>query len=57
MNLEDKKLFEDDKEYFERADENKDGKLNREEFSAFQNPELYPVMYDILIKVWICVVF
>ncbi|KAE9548993.1 hypothetical protein FO519_007797 [Halicephalobus sp. NKZ332] len=50
MNLEDRRLFEDDKEYFEKADENKDGKLSREEFSSFQNPELFSSMHEILIK-------
>jgi Ca2+-binding EF-hand superfamily protein len=49
MDPEDRKLFEEDKLYFERADENNDGKLSREEFSRFQNPEFYPIMHDILI--------
>jgi Ca2+-binding EF-hand superfamily protein len=51
MDVEDRKLFEEDKLYFEQADENKDGQLSREEFSKFQNPEYYPIMHDVLIKV------
>ena len=51
MDPEDRKLFEEDRIYFDQADENHDGKLDREEFSRFQNPELYPIMHSVLVKV------
>lgn len=43
------KLFEEDKGFFTAADLDHDGKLNREEFAAFQNPESHPHMHDSLI--------
>jgi hypothetical protein len=48
---EDRKLLEEDRHYFHVADLNKDGKLTREEFDAFQNPEHYRHMHDTLVKV------
>uniref|UniRef100_A0A914CKF2 Reticulocalbin-3 n=1 Tax=Acrobeloides nanus TaxID=290746 RepID=A0A914CKF2_9BILA len=47
---EDRKLLEEDRHYFHVADLNKDGKLTREEFDAFQNPEHYRHMHDTLVK-------
>uniref|UniRef100_A0A7E5A1Q9 Reticulocalbin-3 n=1 Tax=Panagrellus redivivus TaxID=6233 RepID=A0A7E5A1Q9_PANRE len=49
LDAEDRKLFHEDRRYFEHADENKDDKLSRDEFSRFQNPELYNSMHDILV--------
>jgi Ca2+-binding EF-hand superfamily protein len=48
---EDRKLLDEDRRYFEAADLNKDGKLSAEEFAAFQNPEHYAHMHDVLIKI------
>lgn len=48
---EDRKLLEEDRRYFSAADLNKDGKLSREEFGAFQNPEHFRHMHDILVQV------
>uniref|UniRef100_A0A0N5A799 Reticulocalbin-3 n=1 Tax=Parastrongyloides trichosuri TaxID=131310 RepID=A0A0N5A799_PARTI len=45
----DKKLFDEDKAYFEAADLNKDGKISKEEFYAFQSPEHHDHMHHILI--------
>lgn len=44
------KLMAEDRAYFDAADQNKDGILDRDEFKAFQNPEHHPhvsiVIYD-----------
>lgn len=48
---EDMKLMREDRSYFDAADTNHDGKLLKDEFSAFQNPEHYEQMHETLIKV------
>lgn len=46
----DKKLFEEDKNYFNAADVNKDGKITLTEFYAFQAPEHHKHMHGVLIQ-------
>lgn len=48
---EDRKLMDEDRKYFKAADNNHDDTLDREEFSAFQNPEHFPEMHQTLIAV------
>ena len=38
-------MLDDDKKMFEGADENKDGKLNAEEYEAFFYPQNFPRMF------------
>uniref|UniRef100_A0A915IKQ1 Reticulocalbin-3 n=1 Tax=Romanomermis culicivorax TaxID=13658 RepID=A0A915IKQ1_ROMCU len=47
---ENQKLLNDDQTYFQAADQNRDGKLNKEEYMAFKNPESNPRMHNILIN-------
>ncbi|VDO37545.1 unnamed protein product, partial [Onchocerca flexuosa] len=51
MDADDKRLLEDDKKFFFVADQDKDGKLSKTEFHAFQNPESFPHMHAALIEV------
>ncbi|KAI6241270.1 hypothetical protein M3Y99_00351900 [Aphelenchoides fujianensis] len=44
------KLMAEDRAYFDAADLNKDGILDRDEFKAFQNPEHHPHMHPTLVK-------
>jgi len=47
---EDRKLLKNDKELFNAADLNKDGKLNTKEFLAFTHPEEAPHMLETILK-------
>jgi len=47
---EERKLLKNDKELFEAADTNKDGKLNAEEFLSFTHPEEVPHMLETILK-------
>lgn len=47
---EENKLIADDKEMFEAADENKDGKLDPTEFVRFMSPEEFPQMFSVVLK-------
>uniref|UniRef100_A0A1Q3FK20 Reticulocalbin-3 n=1 Tax=Culex tarsalis TaxID=7177 RepID=A0A1Q3FK20_CULTA len=47
---EEKKLIADDKEMFEAADENNDGKLDPAEFVRFMSPEEFPQMFAVVLK-------
>lgn len=47
---EEQKLMKNDKELFETADLDKDGKLNRNEFIAFSHPEEAPHMLEVILK-------
>lgn len=47
---EEKKLIADDKEMFEAADENKDGKLDPTEFVQFMSPEEFPQMFSVVLN-------
>jgi len=47
---EDRKLLKNDKELFNAADLNKDGKLNAKEFLAFTHPEEAPHMLETILK-------
>lgn len=47
---EEKKLMADDKEMFEAADGNKDGKLDPNEFVQFMSPEEFPQMFSVVLK-------
>ncbi|XP_058446231.1 reticulocalbin-2 [Malaya genurostris] len=47
---EEKKLIADDKEMFEAADGNKDGKLDPSEFVLFMSPEEFPQMFSVVLK-------
>jgi len=49
MDADDAKLFDEDKIFFTAADVNRDGKLSKDEFAAFQNPESHVHMHDSLI--------
>lgn len=51
LDPDDRKLMEEDKLYFKAADLDGDGKLNREELSAFLNPENYKHMHKVLVEV------
>uniref|UniRef100_A0A0K0G3P3 Reticulocalbin-3 n=1 Tax=Strongyloides venezuelensis TaxID=75913 RepID=A0A0K0G3P3_STRVS len=46
----DKKLYDEDKNYFGAADLNNDNKLSKSEFYAFQSPEHHPHMHQVLIQ-------
>lgn len=48
---EDLKLMEEDRSYFLAADKDGDGKLDRTEFAAFQNPEHHQHMHETLLDV------
>lgn len=43
-------MLEEDRLYWSAADVNKDGKLSKEEFAAFQVPENHAHMHEALIK-------
>ncbi|EAT36886.1 AAEL011076-PA [Aedes aegypti] len=47
---EERKLMADDKEMFEAADSNKDGKLDMNEFVQFMSPEEFPQMFAVVLK-------
>lgn len=47
---EEKKLIADDKEMFEAADENRDGKLDPAEFVQFMSPEEFPQMFSVVLN-------
>ncbi|XP_055638809.1 reticulocalbin-2 [Toxorhynchites rutilus septentrionalis] len=47
---EERKLMADDKEMFEAADNNKDGKLDPSEFVLFISPEEFPQMFSVVLK-------
>jgi len=49
LDADDQKLFEEDKTFFNAADMNHDGKLTKDEFAAFQNPESHTHMHESLI--------
>jgi len=49
LDADDQKLFEEDKTFFNAADMNHDGKLTKDEFAAFQNPESHMHMHESLI--------
>ncbi|ETN79970.1 EF hand [Necator americanus] len=51
LDPDDKKLMDEDALYFKAADQNADGKLNKEELSAFLNPENYHHMHATLVEV------
>ncbi|KHJ89613.1 EF hand [Oesophagostomum dentatum] len=51
LDPDDKKLMDEDAMYFKAADVDGDGKLNKEELSAFLNPENYKHMHKILVEV------
>ncbi|EYC32146.1 hypothetical protein Y032_0003g1427 [Ancylostoma ceylanicum] len=51
LDPDDKKLMEEDARYFKAADLNADGKLSKEELSAFLNPENYRHMHKTLVEV------
>lgn len=51
MDVEDKRLLEEDRKYFIAADQDSDGKLTSDEFQAFQNPESFTHMHSALIEV------
>lgn len=42
--------MEEDFRYFQAADQNGDGKLTKDEFAAFQNPEMHEHMHHSLIE-------
>ncbi|CAB3363717.1 Hypothetical predicted protein [Cloeon dipterum] len=44
------KMLQDDRELFNAADKNKDGYLNKQEFSLFSSPEEHPEMHDIILN-------
>lgn len=48
--MEEQKLLKNDKELFETADIDKDGKLSRVEFLAFSHPEEAPHMLEVILK-------
>ncbi|KXJ77891.1 hypothetical protein RP20_CCG006274 [Aedes albopictus] len=47
---EERKLMADDREMFEAADSNKDGKLDMNEFVQFMSPEEFPQMFAVVLK-------
>ncbi len=47
---EEKALMKNDKELFETADINKDGKLNSQEFLSFTHPEEAPHMLEVILR-------
>ncbi|XP_058819013.1 reticulocalbin-2 [Topomyia yanbarensis] len=47
---EEKKLITDDKEMFEAADSNHDGRLDPSEFVLFMSPEEFPQMFSVVLK-------
>lgn len=51
VDAEDVKLMEEDRGYFAAADVNADGRLDKNEFAAFQNPEHHTHMHDTLIAI------
>ncbi|RCN48571.1 EF hand [Ancylostoma caninum] len=51
LDPDDKKLMDEDARYFKAADLNADGKLSKEELSAFLNPENYKHMHKTLVEV------
>lgn len=51
IDADDKRLLEDDWRFFLTADEDKDERLSKSEFHAFQNPESFPHMHTALIEV------
>ena len=51
VDSEDRKLMDEDKKYFDAADVNGDGVLNRDEFDAFHAPEHYPHMHKTVVAV------
>lgn len=46
--LEEQEMLKNDKELFQAADKNKDGSLDRSEFSAFSHPEEFEQMHQII---------
>lgn len=51
LDVEDRKLMNEDQLYFKAADLDGDGKLNKDELSAFLNPENYKHMHKVLVEV------
>jgi len=49
LDADDQKLFEEDRTFFNAADMSHDGKLSKDEFAAFQNPESHAHMHESLI--------
>jgi len=47
---EDMKLMKEDRKYFGAADQDRDMALSRLEFAAFQNPEHFPHMHQVLVE-------
>lgn len=50
------KLMTEDRKYFGAADSDRDMKLSKDEFAAFQNPEHFVHMHATLIEVNLCLV-